>query len=935
MSMSYLAALQSIEAFLAYVSVVVLLPALVFKKRFERLNFMQRFMAYFTIGNFYIMNLVFALELLKISNRFTLTLGTLLPAAFAYARTHGFSLKQRVKGWGEDFQRLLTGMLGGRTVLYRIFSSFGRGLKNVGRIFVDVFLKHILDWAVLLGITALFLQLYGTNVVTNFGYMASDIPVHNYWINGLSDNHIFVAGIYPFGFHCEIYYLHMVFGIDTYVLLRVFCVVQTFFVMLMVLLLLKYCCKTKFIPYIGLLVYMAINVYSRNTYSRYVATLPQEFGMLFIYPSAYFAFAFFKERKLELKQEKELFGNRREQKALKKQEKFERKLARIGKEKRKKKYYKLHVKDCFSTWYLAGFAMSFSMTLSVHFYGTMIAGLFCVGIAAGYFFRLLRPKYFWRVACTFFISIFVAVLPMGIAFAMGTPLQGSLGWGMNVLKGTSGKTEKVDAKEETLRQYENYLASGGAAGGTASGSAITSGASVTVGENDGAVSGGSIAVSGAGVTVGENGGMVSGDSAIVSGAAIQGDGPGNGMEETVSREVMEAQVRVARFKLNQYLPKTLTVQGGILVTQPGLHKMYNVPYMKYKRPISSYVKLLLKNPKQFLERIKIYGEKLWFHLQSMTQEYVLNGLSAEQITLMYLAVIALLALSLFLFLFLQPDYGAAILSTIGFAGCMCLLLISGRIGLPTLMDPSRCSIYFAYMTPLLLAFLIDILLYYVAGWLKWKWVKWIPQLISLLCFMAAAAFMVQENLIREPRYTEGLEMNEAIMCLTNIIRDEKDYTWTICSANDETRMGEDHGWHYEIITFLKGMEGMAEHGMITIPTQTVYFFIEKVPLDYMKPYADSGQRISEEGAERNLPGGTGLSVYQGENRWIVMSRMYYWAQEFQRLYPNEMKVYLETDKFVCYKIEQNTYRLYNFAIDYGYNTYDLMDEMDEMAELVE
>ena len=51
-----------------------------------------------------------------------------------------------------------------------------------------------------------------------------------------------------------------------------------------------------------------------------------------------------------------------------------------------------------------------------------------------------------------------------------------------------------------------------------------------------------------------------------------------------------------------------------------------------------------------------------------------------------------------------------------------------------------------------------------------------------------------------------------------------------------------------------------------------------------------------------------------------MSRMYYWAQEFQRLYPNEMEVYLETDQFVCYRIEQNPYRLYNFAIDYGYNT---------------
>ncbi len=51
-----------------------------------------------------------------------------------------------------------------------------------------------------------------------------------------------------------------------------------------------------------------------------------------------------------------------------------------------------------------------------------------------------------------------------------------------------------------------------------------------------------------------------------------------------------------------------------------------------------------------------------------------------------------------------------------------------------------------------------------------------------------------------------------------------------------------------------------------------------------------------------------------------MSRAYYWAQEFKRLYPNEVTTYLETDQFVCYRIEQNPYRLYNFAVDYGYNS---------------
>lgn len=68
-----------------------------------------------------------------------------------------------------------------------------------------------------------------------------------------------------------------------------------------------------------------------------------------------------------------------------------------------------------------------------------------------------------------------------------------------------------------------------------------------------------------------------------------------------------------------------------------------------------------------------------------------------------------------------------------------------------------------------------------------------------------------------------------------------------------------------------------------------------------------------------LPRGSGINVYQGMNRWIVMSRMYYWAESFRQLCPNEMDVYMETDNFICYRLEQDPNRLYNFALDYGYN----------------
>ena len=59
--------------------------------------------------------------------------------------------------------------------------------------------------------------------------------------------------------------------------------------------------------------------------------------------------------------------------------------------------------------YLAGFAMSFSMTLTVHFYGTMVAGIFCLAMAIGYGFLFLRKDCFRDVVLTCLLSVFIAV----------------------------------------------------------------------------------------------------------------------------------------------------------------------------------------------------------------------------------------------------------------------------------------------------------------------------------------------------------------------------------------------------------------------------------------------------------------------------------------------------------------------------------------------
>ena len=128
-------------------------------------------------------------------------------------------------------------------------------------------------------------------------------------------------------------------------------------------------------------------------------------------------------------------------------------------------------------------------------------------------------------------------------------------------------------------------------------------------------------------------------------------------------------------------------------------------------------------------------------------------------------------------------------------------------------------------------------------------------------------------------------------------------------------------WHYEVIDFLDSMENYEDGDEMYIPTQYVFFFIEKVSINYAYgEFTDINAAVSNEWASQDLPVKNGLSQYQGTERIIVNSRLYYWAQEYQKRFPNEMKVYYEDDNFICYYIEQNEYYLNNFAIDYGYNS---------------
>ena len=768
MSMTTLITLRFVSIFAAYTGLTVLLPAIMFRRILAGRRLSEQFLMCYTFGNFYIINIVFAVQLLHISGFWALVLFTAVPGILIWSRVNRVSLRELCMKTGIVCKKILQGSMGIKGFLYRVKNRSMAVLKKAVWLFYCEVVCNTLQWILAGAVIAALFWIYGRQLILTYGYRASDIPVHLNWINQMSRGNLFASGVYPFGFHCMVYYLHAVFGFDTYVILCVFYLVQVFFIHIVLLAMLKLLCRSLYLPYAGIMVYILGSFWARQTYSRFGSSLPQEFGMIFVIPSVYFLIRFFQTEKKNLKN--------RETKLI-----------------------------------LGCFALAFSLTLAIHFYGTMIAGLCCIGIAVGFCTRFLNKEYFRRIMLTGIISVFLAVLPMGIAFAGGTPLQGSLGWGLSVINGDSSDTEDTSENEAAQKQA---------------------------------------------------------------------------MEEMAARLIENTQNSNSESVQTGEIP---------IITEAPKHSLADKAREIPKK---------MKNLREMMIR--------------RIQEFIIN--SQEQwCAYAVLAGIAVLILLGLMFIILRRiTYGEMLMSAGFCMGILTLLLCAGNLGLPVLMDPARCSIYYVYLLIVSITVLGDGLLYLIFM----PRILTIPRnAVSFILTVSMAAGMIHQGLVKTPDFISDYVSNGAFTCLTNIIKENKDETWTIVSANDETQMGLDHGWHYETITFLRKQEHINKDTKLIIPTEKVYFFIEKIPLNYSVVYSGSGQSISKKGASQSLPNSGGIGMYQGEGRWILMSRMYYWAQAFMEMYPNEMKVYYESEDFVCYVIPQNMYHQYNFAIDYGYNEF--------------
>ena len=745
-----LTCIQIAWSFAAYTLVVLGLPWLVLHKRLTNLPTEARWMGYFLFGNFYIINWVFALQFLHISNRVTLLLGTILPFAIPYLWKRRYAVHIRSRNMQKQVLQYLKGERKLKTTLrqryghmnYGTYRKIARWMKKNG---LEIFCFFLL-------MVAVFYE-YGLDTVQFYGYKASDVVVHNYWINLMDENKIFHAGVYPHGFHCVIYYLEQVFGIPTYVLLRVFSLVETFYIHLALLIPLRAFCKNRYLPYLSVIGYALLPCLEYNTYWRYTATLPQEYGMLFIVPSCFFAMRFFQDYKRKLDEQ----------------------TADVKKILAKTVQYDL-----------AFFAIGFSLSITVHFYDTMIAGLFCVAIALVYWREILKWDYFWRIIGVGILSIAIAVMPMVIGVMQGNKLQGSLYWGLNVLNGNKQSEQSVASEQEAASEEKK--------------------------------------------------------------------------EDVLNTDNQENQLTISD-KLEQ-------LRNRIEKNAVGTGKKYR-KLVTYGMILGWAILLVAGWGEVLLHKSKCQAEILW---------------------------------------------------NVGWFDFLMLLLMEAPLlHLPSIMDGNRASIFFNYIQVLVLGLGLDsgidfLLPQKIFGW---RWSR--ASVLVIIIGLTGVALRFQW--IRPICKSYEFESNQAMTCTANIIRENKQFDWTICSANEERQMILSVGRHEELITFLRTLKKSTESAVsLKIPTHYIYFYVEKMPIPYAGVLTGKKEnKISEKDAEQPLNMESGLTPYEGENRWVTMAHIYYWVQAFQKLHPDAIEVYYEDDEFVCYKLTQNVDSLYELAIDYGYN----------------
>ncbi|GHU42567.1 hypothetical protein FACS1894111_06710 [Clostridia bacterium] len=962
--------MQFIHVLAVYLVMSLVLPAILFYRKLKKERLPVRIMMYISIGNIYMVSLVMLVSLVYILlariglpvtapqgdipkiqltttiNRIVYTALLVLTCITVKLYQNTIPFRGAVSHVFDYLWKITTRTIGLKSTLVHVVLWLWRSLKHVFSHIKKLLLAHPIELFFLTGVCVLLALVYGRDMIEILGYRASDISVHQYWTNSIDRNLPLVDGVYPFGAHAAMFYLHIIFNIDTAILFRVFAYVQTATFFLILVLFVRCLCKSKFIVYAGLFAVLAGRGFSggAGVDMRYFATLPQEYGMIFLLPSVYFLMRFFYLRRQEvgtgtlqlekiLKVSKELVERRvkkpKKEKPLEDREQSENKKNvkpkalvtsfnpskpfGLFKRKKKKSDYEAlmeeltveaeenytqevsYEEDITDTKELLGEVSSYeeeviheepefdeweeldkriktreerrSRRTEARRYRKE-RRIFLMSQQSFLYLVLFAVDFSLTISAHFYTGIIAAVFFVGVALSYILRVFDKAYFGRLVAGGIGGLAIAA------VPLVVAFML------GTPLQGSLTWAMGVMGVDSKPAVSAPS-----EGGNKGKN--IVIDMSKVVdttgdSDSGVAAPAKNSSVVTKVTKGVVNAGKKVI---------------GGIVGTGKGFVNFF-------AHPLDQEVIVKLKNCLRGGMNTALQTDKFG--------------------NLIFLSIYGLLVFGLVFRLLGDMEYGAAMVATGVFLLLLTFDLDPNATHMPRVMELSRICSYYYYVLAIPFAFCADaILSLLLLPFKKRRWKKWILHTASAICVLITIIYMSNTGHVKDfskpAREVAFVSVsNGEIACVAKIRKEETSYNWTIVSAFEAMRLLDGYGYHHELVDFLGEMEGSRSDSSLYIPTKKVYFFMEKRPIIYEYTNNPDRSRISEEEASKSFPG-MGFASYKYKNRVILMSKMYFWAQQFRTMYPDALQVYYEDDEFVCYVIEQNTSNLYNFSIDYGFN----------------
>ena len=262
---------------------------------------------------------------------------------------------------------------------------------------------------------------------------------HSSMLYGLINGQIFSLGVYPEGMHCFLYAMHILFGVRLFSCMLFTQCVNVAVILICAYLFFRELFRTGFAPIFALAIFLTIDALSVDeiySMARMQWTIPQEFSLF----SAFVCATGF-IRYLRSGGEESRIRNL-----------IDRRGGNI------KKLKKLLYND-----ELILFAGALAVSVCTHFYVSGFAFFMCLCIVPFYFIRVFRPARFIPIIASVLVALILSGAPMLIAYMTGTAVQGSLGWGIDVIRGEDGTylgDPTVNAEQRITDLGTSYIDAG-------------------------------------------------------------------------------------------------------------------------------------------------------------------------------------------------------------------------------------------------------------------------------------------------------------------------------------------------------------------------------------------------------------------------------------------------------------------------------------------